>query len=540
MTDILVFLVAGVALVLIVEAVAEKTSLPAAALLTVAGLVYAVLPGTNIELDPHVILTFILPPLLYSAALNSSLLAIRKNLRPVVSLSVFLVLVTALLVGIGVHLVVPSITLAAGIALGAAVAPPDPVAALAIGRRAKLPPRLITLIEGEGLLNDATALTTFTVAVAAAVSGGFSAPAFALKFLVASAGGVAVGIIIALVVRLLRSRVTEPLVVNSISLVTPFAAYLVGEEVHVSGVLAVVVAGLVVGHDSPRFSSGPSRLQSTAVWRLIDFLLEGFVFLLIGQQLPTVLDGLNSYSTSTIVAAVAISLVIVLLFRPLWLSVTQLLPRRLHTRLGGGGGLDDGRLNGREVVILTWAGTRGVITLAAIFSLPLTVDGGLPFPGRDLLQLCAYVVVLVTLVGQGLIFAPVVRATGLRADAASEAAARNEVRLAAARAGLDRLVQLEEGGAVGQDAAHALRLNLEHRVERYQHRLDVLGDAENGEIPTSPQYESALGARRAVIEAQREELLRRRDAGQLTDAGLRILERELDLEEITLPRRDEP
>ena len=537
MTDILVFLVAGVALVLIIEAVAHRTKLPAAALLTVAGLVYALLPGTNIELDPHVVLTFILPPLLYSAALNSSLLAIRKNLRPVISLSVFLVLLTALLVGVGVHLVVPSITLAAGIALGAAVAPPDPVAALAIGRRAGLPPRLITLIEGEGLLNDATALTTFTVAVAA-VTGGFSAGAFGLEFVIAAAGGLAVGILVALAVRLLRSRLDEPLVVNSISLVTPFAAYLIGEEIHVSGVLAVVVAGLIIGHDSPRFSSGPSRLQSTAVWRLIDFLLEGFVFLLIGQQLPAVLEGLNDYATSTIVAAVGVTLAVVLLLRPLWLTVTQLLPRRLHTRLGGGGGLGDGRLGGREVVIMTWSGTRGVITLAAIFSLPLTLDGGLPFPGRDLLQLCAYVVVLVTLVGQGLTFAPVVRATGLRADAAGEALERNEVRIAAAQAGLHRLSQLEEQDAVGDDAAQALRLNLEHRMDRYQHRLDMLGDAENGEIPTSSHYEAALNARRAVIEAQREELLRRRDAGQLTDAGLRILERELDLEEITLPRRD--
>jgi CPA1 family monovalent cation:H+ antiporter len=330
----------------------------------------------------------------------------------------------------------------------------------------------------------------------------------------------------------------EPLVVNSISLVTPFAAYLIGEEIHVSGVLAVVVAGLIVGHDSPRFSSGPSRLQSTAVWRLIDFLLEGFVFLLIGQQLPAVLEGLNEYATSTIVAAVGVTLAVVLLLRPLWLTVTQLLPRRLHTRLGGGGGLGDGRLGGREVVVMTWSGTRGVITLAAIFSLPLTVDGGLPFPGRDLLQLCAYVVVLVTLVGQGVTFAPIVRATGLRADAAAEAQERNEVRIAATRAGLHRLSQLEEHGAVGDDAAHALRLSLEHRMDRYQHRLDMLSEAENGEIPTSSQYEAALNARRAVIEAQREELLRRRDAGRLTDAGLRILERELDLEEITLPRRD--
>lgn len=538
MTHILVFLVAGVALVLLVELVAHRTKLPAAALLTVAGLVYALLPGTNIELDPHVILTFILPPLLYSAALNSSLLAIRQNLRPVVSLSVFLVLLTAFLVGLGVHLIIPSITLAAGIALGAAVAPPDPVAALAIGRRAGLPPRLITLIEGEGLLNDATALTTFTVAVAA-VNGGFSAAGFGLDFLVAAAGGLAVGILIALAVRLLRSRLDEPLIVNSISLVTPFAAYLVAEEIHVSGVLAVVVAGLIVGHDSPRFSSGPSRLQSTAVWRLIDFLLEGFVFLLIGQQLPTVLEGLNEYSAGTIVGAVVMTVAIVLLLRPIWLTVTQLLPRRLHTRLGGGGGLGDGRLSGREVAIMSWSGTRGVITLAAIFSLPLTMDNGLPFPGRALLQFCSYVVVLVTLVGQGVTFAPIVRATGLRADAAGEALERNEVRIAAAQAGLRRLAQLEEEGVVGEDAARAMRLNLEHRVDRYQHRLDLLGDAENGEIPTSLSYEAALVARRAVIDAQREELLHRRDTGQLTDAGLRVLERELDLEEITLPRRDE-
>jgi len=429
--------------------------------------------------------------------------------------------------------------LAAGIALGAAVAPPDPVAALAIGRRAKLPPRLITLIEGEGLLNDATALTTFSVAVAAAVSGGFSAPAFALRFLVAAVGGLAVGVLAALLVRLLRSRFSDPLMINSVSLVTPFAAYLVGEELHVSGVLAVVVAGLIIGHESPRFSSGRSRLQSTAIWRFIDFLLEGFVFLLIGQQLPIVLQGLTEYSTSTIVVAVAVTLAVVLLFRPLWLTVTQLLPRRLHTRLGGGGGLGDGRLSGREVVVLTWAGTRGVITLAAIFSLPLTVSGSLPFPGRDLLQFCSYVVVLVTLVGQGLTFAPVVRATGLRADAAGEALERNEVRIAAAQAGLDRLAQLAEDGTVGGEAVDVIRTNLEHRIDRYRHRVDMLGEAEDGKIPTSPHYEAALTARRAVIEAQREELLRRRDAGRLTDAGLRILERELDLEEITLPRRDE-
>ena len=538
MTHILIFVVAGVAVVLVVELIAERTRLPAAALLTAAGLIYALLPGTNIELDPQVILTFVLPPLLYSAALNSSLLAIRKNLRPVISLSVGLVLATALLVGVGIHLFLPAISLAAGIALGAAVAPPDPVAALAIGRRAGLPPRLITLIEGEGLLNDATALTTFTVAVVAATTGGFSVGMFGLRFLLAAVGGLAVGMVVALFVRLVRSRVNEPVLVNSLSLITPFAAYLFGEEIHVSGVLAVVVAGLVIGHDTPRFSSGASRLQTTAVWRLIDFLLEGFVFILIGQQLPRVLTGLGGYPTSTIVAGLGVTLGVVLLLRPIWLVVTQFLPPRLHTRLGGGERSGDGALSGREVLIMSWSGTRGVITLAAIFSLPLVTDGGAPFPGRDVLLLCAYAVVLVTLIGQGLTFAPIVRATGIRADAAGEALERNEVRTAAAHAGLARLEQLAEDQDTPDEAVRAMRAGLEHRLERYQRRADILEGAENGEIPVSPTYEAALTARRAIIDAQRDELLRWRDAGRLTDSSLRILERELDLEEFTLPHRD--
>ncbi len=539
MIHALEFLVAGVAVVVLVEVIAEKTRLPAAVLLTACGLVYAVLPGPNIHLEPEAILTFVLPPLLYSAALNSSLIAIRQNLRPVISLSVGLVLATALLVGVGTHLFVPAITLAAGVALGAAVAPPDPVAALAIGRRAGLPGKLITLIEGEGLLNDATALTTFTVAVAGAASGGFSFADFGVGFLLAALGGIAAGVVIAIVVRFIRSRLDQPLLVNSISLATPFAAYLLGEEIHSSGVLAVVVAGLIVGHDTPRYSSGASRLQTNAVWRLVDFLLEGFVFLFIGQQLPAVVRGLGAYSTGTIVAAVGVTLAVVLLLRPIWLAATQLLPRRLHTRLGGSGTADDGRLSGREVVILSWAGTRGVISLAAIFSLPLLIGDGSPFPDRDLLLLCAYVVVLVTLMGQGLTFATVVRATGVKADAAGEARERNQVRMAATRAGLERLEQEMEHGEASEAATSAMRGNLEHRLERYQHRMDLLESAEDGEIPVSPSYEAALRLRRSVIDAQRDELMRWRDAGRLSDAGLRILERELDVEENTLPRRDD-
>ena len=544
----LLFALAAVAVVVVVHWIDDRTGLPAAALLTVAGILYALLPGPNVELDPHLILTAVLPPLLYSAALDSSLLAIRRNLRTVVSLSVVLVLVTAVVIGVGFHLFVAGATLAAGIALGAAVAPPDPVAALAVGRRVGLPPRLITLIQGEGLLNDATALTTLTVAAAAATGEGFSAWSALGQFVLAAVGGVAAGLAVAYAVRVVRRMGRDPLTLNAVSLATPFVAYLVGERLHVSGVLAVVVAGLVIGHDASRLVSGASRLQVDAVWRLIDFLLEGLVFLLIGQQLPTVIRGLGQYSGGTIAAAAAISVGCALLLRPLWLLLTQSLPRSLHLRLGGGdedevAGPDETparrearaaeRLTGREIVVLSWAGTRGVITLAAIFTLPLVTDSGAPFPDRDLLLFCSFLVVLVTLVGQGVTFAPLVRALGLRADAADQARLRNEARSAAVEAGLHRLEDMTraEHDAADERAIDAIRTQLNARLARYRRRLDVLENAEAGEIPYSPQYDAALRVRRAVIDAQREELLRLRDVGRLPDSGLRVLERELDHEE---------
>ncbi|MCW2536630.1 MAG: Na+/H+ antiporter [Modestobacter sp.] len=532
---------AAVAVIVVLHRVAERTGLPAAALLTVFGIAYAVLPGPNLDLDPDLVLTLVLPPLLYSAALQSSLLDIRRNLRTVVSLSVALVLVTAMLVGVGFSLFVAGATLAVGIALGAAVAPPDPVAALAVGRKVGLPPRLITLIQGEGLLNDATALTTLTVAVSAARGEAFSAWSALGEFVVAAVGGVAVGLLVAYAVRAVRRWQQDPLTLNAVSLATPFVAYLIGEEVHVSGVLAVVVAGLVIGHDNSRAISGASRLQTHAVWRLVDYLLEGFVFLLIGQQLPNVIGGLDAYETSTIVIAVVISVGGVLLIRPLWLLLTQSLPRSLHTRLGGEDDVDAdpdaGRLNWREVVVLSWAGTRGVISLAAIFTLPLVTDSGAPFPDRDLLLFCTFLVVLVTLVGQGLTFAPLVRVLGLRADRADQARLRNEARAAAVQAALARLADMEahEHDRADDQAIATIRSQLQARLARYHHRLDLLQHAEAGQIPFSPQYEAALRVRRAVLEAQREELLRWRDAGQLPDEGLRVLERELDHEEGLLP-----
>ena len=527
MLDLLAFILAAVAVIVALQFVADRTGLPAAALLTVAGLVYAVLPGPNLALDPHVILTFVIPPLIYSAALNSSLLAIRANLRAVISLSIGLVLATAVVVGAGLDLLVPGIGLGAGIALGAALSPTDPVAALAVGGRAGLPAKLITIIEGEGLLNDATALTTLTVAVTAATSGGFSLGDAVLRFLLAAAGGLLSGVAVAIVVRLLRSGVRDPLLVNGLSLATPFAAYLLGEELHVSGVLAVAVAGLMIGHDTPRFTSGASRLQATAVWHLADFLLQGFVFLLVGQQIAPVVRGLRAYPAGTIIAAAAISLGVVLLLRPLWLALTQALPRALRTRRGRPV-RDDQYLSGREIAVLSWAGTRGVISMAAIFTLPVSL------PGRDLLLFCAYLVVVVTLIGQGLTFAPVARALGVRADPADAALVRTQARAAAVQAAMSRLDQISAD--LPGPALSALRTSLDHKARRYD---QLLGQLAEDTPPQAPEYQTAAAARRAIVDAQREELLRWRDAGHLPDSSLRVLERELDHEERTLPPHDD-
>lgn len=544
----LTLLLGAVAVIVLVNWISERTGLPSATLLVLVGIGYALVPGPNIGLEPDVVMTCILPPLLFNAALESSLVGIRRNLRTVISLSVVLVLLTAASVGVAFGLLVSGATLAVGMVLGAAVAPTDPVAALAVARKEGLPLNIVTLIEGEGLLNDATALTTLSVAITVARGAAFSVPSAIREFALAALGGLAVGMVFAYLRRLLRRWRSDVLTANAISLATPFVTYLVAEELSASGVLAVVVCGLIVGHDSPRLESGASRLQTRAVWRLVNFLLEGLVFLLIGHQLPAILDDLGGYDLSTIVVAVSVTVAVVLLVRPLWLLITQSLPRPMHTRLGDVSGTDEPdtgrrsdrtseRLTGREVFVLSWAGTRGVVSLAAIFAVPFVTDSRAPFPDRDLLLFCTLVVVLVTLIGQGITFGPLVRALGLRANATDEMRLRNRARAAAVQAALDRLDSLdqEDDADVDPRVIDGVRQQLSARLERYQHRLDLLTDP--GETPAAPRYEAAVAIRRVAIDAQRDELVRWRDAGMLPDQSLRAIERELDHEESTLPMR---
>ncbi|MFI5841934.1 Na+/H+ antiporter [Catenuloplanes sp. NPDC051500] len=530
MVETMALVLGGLVLVMVANALAHRLRLPASVLLVVAGIGYGYLPGPNLELDSEVVLYLVIPPLLYAAALESSLTALKRNLRTVLGLSVGLVLATALLVGYGLDLLVAGVALSVGIAVGAAVAPPDPVAALSIGRRAGLPPRLITIVEGEGLLNDATALTILKVAVLAATGAHFSLGHAVGEFALMAVGGLAVGLASAWVLAQVRRRVTDPLIDTAMSLGTPFAVFLVAEEIHVSGVLAVVVCGLWMGHRAPSMQTSRSRLQSRPVWHFVEYLLEGYVFVLIGQQLPHTLRALSEYDLRTIVSASAVTLAAVLLVRPIWMYVMAHLPSRMHARLGGDPKGDNPPLSFRELTALTWAGTRGVITLAAVFTLPPEV------PNRDLLLFCAYIVVMVTLIGQGLTFAPLLRALKLPGTDVSQARSRNEARAAAMEAAVARLDELEESEdpAIHASLPGARRL-AEARLERYRNRLVVLNATEDEALPVNEEYRAAQQSRREMITAQREELLARRDAGLLSDADLRILERELDHEESILP-----
>ncbi|MBV9367614.1 MAG: Na+/H+ antiporter [Solirubrobacterales bacterium] len=507
----------GLLVILVVRLLTANTSVPFAVVLVIVGLVYSELPGENLELNPEVVLVLVIPPLLYSAALKAGVLEIRANLARIASLSVGLVLVTALGVGAALSAVVPGLGVAAAVALGAAVAPPDPVAALTIARRAGLPRTLLTLIEGEGLLNDATALTVYEVAVAATVGGGFSLLHGVGRFFLSAVGGVVAGLLVAAVAMAARRRLDDPLVENSLSLATPFAAYALAEAVHLSGVLAVVVAGLLLAHQAPAIESGAARLQTRAVWALADFLLEGFVFLLIGEQFKVVIDGLGPYPAGTVAAALGVTVGAVLVIRPLWLFLS----RRLVEPRGAGAST-------RELIALSWSGTRGVITLAAAFALPLEAHRR-AFPDRDLLLLCAYAVVIVTLVGQGLTLAPLLRALGLGTPTGDERQMRAAARVAAIDAALRRL---EEVGDEEPHNAVATRMGALYRERRRraQERLDWVADS-----PLDAGDEETIEAfgrlRRALLDAEREELVRWRDGGRITDAGFRRLQRELDHEE---------
>lgn len=520
-TGLQLLLVAGGAVA--VAAVARRRGWSAPLLLVAAGLLVSPLVPA-VPLEPELVLYVFLPPLLYSAALDSSYLRLREVTRHVALLSVGLVLVTMVAVGFLVHLLLPELPLAAAFALGAIIAPPDAVAAVAVGRRLGLPRRPLTILVGESLFNDATALTAYRVAIGAAVGGTVDLLHAVGEFLYAAAVGVAVGLALAFVFAWLFRHTRDSLVENTLMLLIPFAAYLTAESVHASGVISVVIVGLYLGHQMHLRGFG-TRLVSTSVWKVVDFFLETIVFALIGLQLVTVIQGIGGYRPWEVALyALAVFLVTVLV-RFAWVFPTAFLLRLF-------GPADQPPPTPAHVTVVSWAGMRGVVSLAAAFSIPESVQG------RPMMLFLTFTTVIATLLVQGLSFPALIRRLGVSSereryeDALAEANAQ-QAALTAGLEVLDRLTELEgEPDEIRKQVIDQLREKSWRRSLGAWERLGG-GTGQDGAETPSALYRRL---RRDMLQAEREVFVRLRDERRLDDEVMREVMAQLDFEEAILER----
>src|SRR5215207_2514873 len=464
----LIFLLAAAALL---AQLARVLKTPYPILLVLGGLLMGFVAGLpDIEISPEVIFVAFLPPLLNSAAFSSSPLDLRAELRPIVLLAVGLVLATMGAVAVIAHALI-GLPWAAAFVLGAILAPTDPVAAEAIFGRLGVPERVGTVVSGESLVNDGTGLVAFRVAVAAVVSGAFSLWEAGLSFLLVGGGGMLVGLALARIVLPLWARLREPTVVITFSVLIPYAVYILAEEVlHVSGILAVVTYGLYQGWNSPRlFPSASTRMQTIAFWGVLVFLLEALLFVLLGQQLPSILADIEEYPVWVVLLYAAVVVV-----RFAWFFTTPyfhpVFDRLLHSRYL--------RAPWQERLVMSWSGMRGAVSLAAALALPLSTDAGDPFPGRDLIVFLTFSVILATLVLQGLTLGPLIAALRLRGEGEADKLAELRARLDAARVALDKLERLGDDGRVSPESQERMREYYEGNIQRYTAGLEAGGTTE--------------------------------------------------------------
>jgi CPA1 family monovalent cation:H+ antiporter len=505
---------------------ADRSQIPYPILLVIGGTALAFVPGVDeFELDPDVILIAFLPPLLYGAAFFTSIQDLRANYKPIGLLAVGLVAFTTVTVAVVAHEVV-GLPWAAAFVLGAVVSPTDPVAATEIAVRSHAPRRLVTIVEGESLINDSTGLIAYKFAVAAVVTGTFSAADALGDFVLSAAAGVAIGVAVGWVVGLLRARLDDAPTETAVSLLTPYVAYLPAEALGVSAVLAVVSAGLYLGWRSPELVTPSTRIQITGFWELLTFALNAALFVLIGLELRHVIDGLDGYSTAELLGYAAAIAGTVIATRMAFLFPFNLLSRLL---VRAGRFSRDGAPDFRLTALLGWSGMRGAVSLAVALAIPLTTDAGDPFPGRDLIIFLAYAVILVTVVGQGLTLGKLIEWAGVYDDEETVAEQEDRARIAASRAALDRLSELAGEEWVRDETADRMRQSYEFRIRRFESRLD---DDDDGEIELGSQAYQQL--RRHVLAAERAEIIRARNRGEITDDIMRRIERDIDLEDARL------
>jgi monovalent cation/hydrogen antiporter len=505
--------------------IASFMRIPYPILLVLGGLALSLVPGLpDFKLPPEIVLVGFLPPLLYGAAFFTSLRDLRANLRPIGFLSVGVVVATTLGVGVIAHATIDGIPWSAAFVLGAVVSPTDPIAATSISRWLGVPRRLVTILEGESLVNDATALVLYRVAVAAAVSGTFSLWESGARLLVNAAAGIAIGLAVGFVVRQVRRRMSHAPSEITISLLSGYLAYLPAEALGVSAVLAAVTVGIYMGWYTPELTDAETRLQGDAFWSILTFVLNAALFTLVGLQLPLVLDGLGSWSTLELAGAAAAVCAGVVVIRVLCVFPITYVPRWLLRGLRE----RDPYPPWQYPALVSWAGMRGAVSLAAALAIPLETDAGAPFPDRELIIFLAFCVILFTLVVQGLSLPVVIRVLGIEVD---DLDVREEAkaRLRAAEAALARLEELAGEDWVREDTAERTRGLYRFRSDRFAQRLE--GREEGGVEERSRQFQRL---RRELLSAERDAVTELRRAGVISDDVMNRVLRDIALEDVRL------
>jgi monovalent cation/hydrogen antiporter len=527
MTALIETVLLFLAVLVVVAIIARRLNTAPSILLVVAGIVLALIPGLpRLELAPELVLLGILPPLIYSAGVAMSWREFRFNLRPISLFAFGCVIFTTCAVAVVAHYLL-HMPLAVGFVLGAIVSPPDAVAPLAMVRRLGLPRRLMVVLEGEGLANDATALILYRFAVAAVSAGVFSLPEAAGEFALIVVGEIAWGIAVGWTSLRLRRWAHDARVEITMSLMTPYIAFLVPSQLGGSGVLATVAAGLFVSWNGPLLIPAATRLQGIFFWDLLIYLLEGFVFLATGMQMRTVLDRTDLVMLRDLPFTILIVIVVIVAARFIWAFPSVYLPRWLIPSLAR----RDPAPPWQWAFLLGFLGVRGVVSLAAALALPLTTLTAASFPDRDLILFITFGVIIVTLVGQGLTLPAVVRALALPHDAEDERRHEQDAeiaaRLEALKVAQGRLDKLAAGGEADADVLAILRARHHHRA---------------GQVPENSDdglkaFAEAAELRADLIGAERKYIYRLLQEGKITDEARRRIERELDLEEESLAFR---
>jgi monovalent cation/hydrogen antiporter len=522
--EILLLLLVGTTLF---GVVARKLRVPDAIVLVLAGLGVSLVPGLpHPELDPENVFLLVLPPLLYAQAWFTSWNDFRRWFRPIFMLAVGLVIFTTVLVAYTLRALAPEIPLPLCFALGAIVSPPDAVAASAIAQAFRLPKRMVTILEGESLVNDATGLVALKFALVALSTGAFSPLEAGGRFLLVAGGGVAVGLATSFVAAPLFKWLKDDALALALSLAVPYAGFLVAERLHVNGILAVVSCGIALGIRSSSILSANARLQGFGFWSTLVFLLNGAVFLLIGLQLPTIVAGLRGHSTRELIAIAAAVCGVVIAARLVWVFPGAYLPRLVSRRVRE----REPAPTWQAVTVVGWSGMRGVVSLAAALALPRFMNDETPLPGRDLLIFLAFCVVLCTLVLQGLTLPLLIRLLRVRESGDAEADEERNARIAAASAALLRVKELAGDPTVDGDAARVVIADFEDRLRRlHAGRASLVGDPGRAR-----KLIGSLRLRRVAILAARALVVDHHRRGELSRELLVKVERELDLEELQL------